>query len=695
MKPYCVITIFFASVAVWLAGTMDSVAADLVIVEAESAAPLGTNFLVGNSSGTIYISNTNNNSSTTVPGIPGRVASYTVIFPNAGTYDLYARVRVGPGAANDDSLFYGSGFGAKSPTTSTDWILCNNLWNIGFTNAGDIVTSGGIVQTGAWKWIDISQFNGGAAPINFTVTAGNLTQTFQIGGREDGFDMDKFAFGTTGTSFAVSNLDNGTIPFTPPITNAFAGPDGIALHRFSPLNNGIDADGANPAAGLVLSGSVLCGTTLDGGLQGNGTAFYVSLDGTSFYAFCSFTNVADAGNPEGNLTISGTGFFGTSLGGGNYGVGTIFAGGANGNDSIIRSFTVVSSDEATNSGGASPAGLLTLSGSTLYGTSTAGGAAANGTVFSLSTDGLAFADLHDFSALDSNSGTNTDGALPYGGLILSGSTLYGTATFGGSGGAGVVFSIDTSGNNFTVLHNFSSLDPVTATNTDGAFPSSGLFLSNGVLYGTTIAGGTGGNGVIFSIGTDGIGFTALHNFSATDPLTRTNSDGASPCGTLALLGSNLYGTASAGGANASGTVFSVSTNGTQFQILYAFTTMDPITGTNRDGALPVAGVLPLGNSLYGTTFSGGPGGEGTVFSLALPFSPALITNIVRNVNGSVTLYFLGGPNSTNVIQASAILGPSASWQNISTNTADSGGRWQFTDPTPGQLPGQFYRSYAR
>jgi uncharacterized repeat protein (TIGR03803 family) len=375
-------------------------------------------------------------------------------------------------------------------------------------------------------------------------------------------------------------------------------------------------------------------------------------------------------------------------------VGSVFLGSTNGL-SVIRSFAVVSADAATNAGGASPNALLALSGSTLYGTTTAGGAGANGTVFSLSTNGATFAVLHDFSAPDSNTGTNTDGALPFGGLILSGNTLYGTASAGGAGGAGVVFTMNTSGGGFTTLHDFTPLDPLMATNTDGAFPSSGLVLSNGILYGTTLAGGTGGKGAIFSIGTNGLGFAVLHSFSATDPLTGTNLDGASPCAPLVMSGGSLYGTASAGGASASGTVFSINSNGTQFRMIYAFTAMDPVTGTNRDGAFPVAGLLPLGNSLYGTAFGGGPGGEGTVFSLSLPVPPAVITQIVHNPNQSVTLSFLGGPGSTNVIQATTVLGPSALWQNISTNQADLIGFWQFTDSTAILFPFKFYRSYSR
>jgi uncharacterized repeat protein (TIGR03803 family) len=581
----------------------------------------------------------------------------------------------------------------KSPTTGADWILCNNLANVGFVNAGDIVTGGGSAANAVWKWIDVSQFNGGAAPINFTVTAGNLTQTFQIGGREDGFDIDKFVFGTAGTSFAVSNLDNGTVPPPPPpMTNVFVGPDGMAFHRFSPLNNGVNADGANPAAGVVLSGGVLCGTTLNGGLQGAGTAFFMSLDGTNFVAFRSFTNAPDAGNPEGDLAVSGNGFFGTTFGGGASGVGAIFAGQTNGSVSVRRSFPAVNAHTATNSSGASPTARIALSGSLLFGTTTIGGSAANGTIFSLTTNGSTLTVLHDFSLLNSQTGTNADGAVPWGGLILSGNTLYGTASAGG-GGNGVVFSVSTNGGNFTVLHSFSPMDAVSATNADGAIPFGGLVLSGNALYGTTSAGGQGGRGTAFSIGTNGLSFAVLHHFSATDPITGTNADGAAPCAALALSGGVLYGTAPAGGTGGNGTVYSLKTDGTQFTTLYSFTALDSLARTNADGAMPVAGLVQVGNSLYGTTFSGGPGAAGTVFSLPIPVLPAVITSVVPHPDGSVTLFFLGGPNSTNIIQATTSLAPPVTWQNVTTNIADAGGAWQFTESNATNAT-RFYRSYA-
>jgi uncharacterized repeat protein (TIGR03803 family) len=466
----------------------------------------------------------------------------------------------------------------------------------------------------------------------------------------------------------------------------------VELHVFTRPINGLNPDGANPAAGLALSDGVLCGTTVNGGSQGAGTAFYLTPDATAFNAFRSFGNPPDAANPQGDLSFSGNRFFAASFGGGANGVGAVFAGQTNGSASVLRSFSAVSADTATNSGGASPNAALVSTGATVFGTSTAGGTAANGTAFSLSTNGFVFSVLHDFSFIDSVTGTNADGALPWSGLVLSGDTLFGTASAGGSGGNGVVFSIKTNGSNFTILHNFTPMDWVTATNSDGAIPFGGLLLSNDTLYGTTTSGGSGGRGTIFSIPTNGLGFTVLHHFSATDALTQTNPDGAAPCATLSLSGPILYGTASAGGAGASGTIYSVKTDGTQFQTLYSFAPLNPSNGTNIDGAFSVAGLLLVGNSLFGTTFSGGPGSVGTVFSLPIPSAPATITNINLNSDRTVTLFFVGAPDSTNIIQATTNLASPITWQNVSTNIADPAGAWQFTDSTTNSS--RFYRSYA-
>jgi len=97
--------------------------------------------------------------------------------------------------------------------------------------------------------------------------------------------------------------------------------------------------------------------------------------------------------------------------------------------------------------------------------------------------------LHSFNP-------NIDGAQPVSGVVLAGSTLYGTAS---EGSYGNVFSLKTDGTGFTVLHSFSG--------SDGAGPKGGLLLSGNSLFGTTLSG-------VFSINTDGTGFTNLHRFFA-------------------------------------------------------------------------------------------------------------------------------------------------------------------------------------
>ncbi len=71
--------------------------------------------------------------------------------------------------------------------------------------------------------------------------------------------------------------------------------------------------------------------------------------------------------------------------------------------------------------------------------------------------------------------------------------------------------------------------------------------------------------------------------------------------------------------------------------------------------------------------------------------PAVIADIVPNSNSSMTLYFANSPGSTNVVQAATNLAPPA-WQNVSTNLADAGGWWQFTDTNTSAWPSRFYRS---
>jgi uncharacterized repeat protein (TIGR03803 family) len=128
---------------------------------------------------------------------------------------------------------------------------------------------------------------------------------------------------------------------------------------------------------------------------------------------------------------------------------------------------------------------LILSGSTLYGTTYSGGSSGSGTVFAANTNGTGFRVLHSFAA-------GSDGANPYVGLILSGNTLYGTAYSGGRRGDGTVFAVNTDGTGFTTLHSFTG-------GSDGSYPVGSLILSGNTLYGTASGGGSSGDGTVFSL----------------------------------------------------------------------------------------------------------------------------------------------------------------------------------------------------
>ena len=310
------------------------------------------------------------------------------------------------------------------------------------------------------------------------------------------------------------------------------------LYRFTD-----GGDGGNPEAGLVLSGNILYGTAENGGSAGHGTVFAVNTDGTGFTNLYSFTNGSDGALPASELILSGNTLYGTAVGGGSIapGYGTVFAVNTDGTGfKTLYSFT--SGSLGRNGGGEPYAGLI-LSGSTLYGVAANGGSGGGGTVFAVNTNGTGFKTLYNFT-------DGSDGDGPLGFLTLSGNTLYGTAYGGGSGGFGTVFAVNTNGTGFRTLHSFTSVTQI-GTNSDGTHPEAGLVLSSNTLYGTAAYGGASGNGTLFALNTDGTGFTTLYSFT-------NGSYGANPTSALVLSGDTLYGTASGGGAYGYGTVFSLS-----------------------------------------------------------------------------------------------------------------------------------------
>jgi uncharacterized repeat protein (TIGR03803 family) len=350
-------------------------------------------------------------------------------------------------------------------------------------------------------------------------------------------------------------------------------------------------DGANPGT-LVLAGGALYGTTANGGTSNFGLAFRLGADGTGYSVLYNFSGGTNGATPN-DLLLTGDTLFGTTSAGGKSGYGSVFYLGTNGiGCTTIYNFTNLPDAEY-------PLGGLILGGGTLYGTTAAGGSSGSGTVFKLNTNGTGYAVLRSF--------TNTpDGATPRAGLVLNGATLYGTTEYGGTYGNGTVFKLNTNGTGYTIIYNFSNAP-------DAQYPCAGLVISSNQLYGTASYGGSHSGGAIFTLNTNGTSYSVLHHFTGpTSPAA--NSDGAYPKTGLLLNGTQLYGATVAGGSGRYGTVFQLGTNGSDFLILKNFTNAP-------DGVNPQGGLVLNSNTLWGTTYLGGAGGNGMAFSLLL--SPAI------------------------------------------------------------------------
>jgi uncharacterized repeat protein (TIGR03803 family) len=201
------------------------------------------------------------------------------------------------------------------------------------------------------------------------------------------------------------------------------------LHSFA---GGVN-DGSAPFGSLTSDNNGwLYGMTQEGGSLNRGTVFGMNVDGNGFAVLHSFKDDGSDGKyPSGSLTLSGSTLYGmTWQGGGWNNGGTIFKMNTDG-----TGFTLLHTFNGGVSDGLNPYGSLTLSGSTLYGVTQWGGVSNCGTAFQINTNGTGFSLLHSFAG-----GVN-DGKNPKGSLTLSGSTLYGMTYAGGVYDAGTAFSI--------------------------------------------------------------------------------------------------------------------------------------------------------------------------------------------------------------------------------------------------------------
>lgn len=314
---------------------------------------------------------------------------------------------------------------------------------------------------------------------------GNLAAGLVLAG---GLLYSPAAFGGAsnyGTIFGLGTNGTG-------LTNLFNFP---ATSADFPYTNG---PGAYPQGGLVFSGGLLYGTANGGGAAGWGTLFAIGTNGGGFTNLHHFA-VSDGQMPSAALLLSGGTLYGMTPDGGN-GVGTIFKVSTNGTGfTNLYTFSYLGGYPYTNDDGASPVGSLILNGNTLYGTTSSGGSNACGTLFKVNTDGSGFTPLYYFSGLAGTLQTNRDGAHPQSELTLYGNALYGTTQDGGGSGNGTLFRVNLDGSGFTTLYHFTATNNAAGTNADGAHPVGGLVASGSVLYGTASAGGVAGYGTVFSL----------------------------------------------------------------------------------------------------------------------------------------------------------------------------------------------------
>jgi len=197
--------------------------------------------------------------------------------------------------------------------------------------------------------------------------------------------------------------------------------------------------------------------------------------------------------------------------------------------------------------------------------------------------------LHDF-------GQGSDGRDPQGSLVSSPGVLYGMTKYGGSNGAGMVFSMLQDGTGYSNLFDF-------APNLTGGSPGGTPRFILGDLYCLTMYGGTNNDGVLFTMAPDGTGYSNIYEFGSTP------GGGRKPLGHVSLNWPYLIGLTAYGGSNDDGVVFSVAANGSSYTNLHHF---GPGTA---NGSEPCDSLVGDGTWLYGMTRHGGTADDGVIYRI--------------------------------------------------------------------------------
>jgi uncharacterized repeat protein (TIGR03803 family) len=523
----------------------------------------------------------------------------------------------------------------------------------------------------SWTVSDVADFNGtnGENPLAgvYRDSSGNLWGTTYGGGSSSDGTIYKVAAGTsTVTTVLNFNGTNGSGPWGDMVADSSGNIYGTTseggaytygtvykiaagTNTVTTLDSFNGTDGAYPDDGLFLDSSGnLWGTTESHGANGVGTVFKIASGSSTISLVNSFSS-ATGSQPYGGLIVDSSGnVYGTTTSGGSGVGGTVFeipSGSSNIN--VLAAFS-------SSSGSVPYGGLVRDSSGNLYGTTTAGGANSDGTVFELVSGGNTITPLVSFNG--------TNGSQPRDPLLIDSSgNLYGTTYEGGASNAGTAFEIVNGTGTVTTLASF--------IGTTGNGPEVGKLVmdSAGNLYGTTWSGGANSDGNIFEVTphvSSKLGFTSgptsttagtsqSINVSVEDTGGTTVTTDTSTV-TLSIAsgpaGGTISGTTSvaavAGVATFSGITFSktgtytltatasnlTSATSSAFAIVPSYTFTDVADFNGSNGENPLAGLYrDSSGNLWGTTYNGGTYGYGTIYKIAAGTNT--ITNIF-NFNGT-------------------------------------------------------------
>ncbi len=321
------------------------------------------------------------------------------------------------------------------------------------------------------------------------------------GGSDGATPQGALVADSAGTLYGVTTHgggvdDSGTVY---QLTRSGSGWTETVIHTFH------SADGSWPEAPLAVdSHGNLYGTAYQGGAYGHGDVFELSPQaggGWTYSILYSFTGGTDGSLPADGVILDQDGnLYGTAGDGGVDGQGVVFQlapkGSTGWTETVLHQFVADGVD------GVHPGGRGTLlrdQAGNLYGSTVAGGSANDGVAYELSPARGTWTEtlLHTFTG-------GSDGANPLGTLLSDASgNLYGTTSEGGTAGDGTVFKLTNSGSTWTssVIYNFPG-------GSSGRFPYAGVIADPaGNLYGTTAGGVQGAGGVVYELSPSGGGWS--------------------------------------------------------------------------------------------------------------------------------------------------------------------------------------------